>query len=350
MFEKKQLQIFEGKRETLLLAFPFLFFPFVFIELYLGLKIDGDLRRGINFLNNIVFFNALHIIFTGIFVGSFPEIKLWIKDYNRKNKSHFLKKVGVFLVTLFFTFTVAWKTSHHVFMFSIFVVQIYGIYHILRQNYGFIVLYNQKTQSQTPEILKNLNLLICAVAGFVVFVFLGTKQLNSREFPVLNKFLTGTLWSIQIISSIVLFALVLGSLWIIYRSSTINKYRQLIFFSRFLLIPFIPFSFLASVAIQSIHGIEYLLISTLMTKRSKVVVRDLFAPISIISIIVVSILTFLSDRNGVTHFFKINLNEITSALFVISFTTISAAHYYVDGILFAFKDESNRKHISPLIS
>lgn len=146
--------------------------------------------------------------------------------------------------------------------------------------------------------------------------------------------------------------LLLIASWIVYqafRTRGKDSLSRPIFLLRFLSYPFVQFGGLATLAVQSCHGIEYLGITQQTFARSGSRSVLLRWPL-ILAFLVLSytIIHIPFELPTVAPKLRENLGSTTTGLLFSGLYVVKIMHYYLDSCIFRMSDPIVRKNIGPL--
>ena len=221
--------------------------------------------------------------------------------------------------------------------------------HALGQTVGINLLYNcaAKTQCTPPErsalavFEKRERILL----GTFVMVGVATRLNSHMKFYPITRLADAAI-------TLVLLFLALTIIALSFRFSGPAFRRKRIFLLRLLLYPMIFWSPLAAVALNAIHGTEYLMLSSTMAWRSR-------SPWARALPFILPLLGFVLILPAFTAMFQgaaIRMFGTTGLIprrylvpMILFFFTLENLHYYFDSFLYRMRDPAVRKNILPLL-
>lgn len=354
-----RISIFSKNLELLNLSIPFLWYPLVFLDILFFHGAYGLGASSINtktifdFIRNILFLNSVHVLFSYLIMFRSTEVKAWIVK-QKGGAIVFWTKLGIVHI-LFFLFFILLKGgvfSNSLSINSSFIDIIVAIvtiapvvHHPLAQTWGLSFLYDLKNYNcQNDKKTKLIRAgkrergilviftIIYMVAGLIFFS--GHFRLDNFS------------WSIYLISLLFLVSsLVIINYFTYPKPWNLNK---LIFLMRLFAYPLTFISASARIVTGSCHGIEYFCVYKKIKKNSNG--RCQWFSIAYLLLFLLGFFSILS-LYGQTPFVKKIIPDFLSNQQYLTPLALSIiyTHYYVDALLYRFRDSSNRELILPLL-
>lgn len=340
--------IFSPRIEKANLLFPILFVPFVAWEL-LTHKIFNFYQTSFStYAVRIIFLNQIHVYFTFAMLLFFPEIRQWTKNSITKKSNNFWIKTSVFFIFIYGAITLFIYTKPYMVIQNLilYFFIIYGHHHSLWQSYGLSRMYNAKDDKRRFEIFEK---------RIIHFIFaVQSLRLFNRFFPKLfgsNQLIQFIDMSLLIFSLIALITLIVAC----HRDHKLEQSNKIYFLSRYIFFILVPDAFIAALAIAAIHGVEYFFVFLKMSQNSKQVEatkKIMWIFIGFISFIALVGTSFRNNSPVLPILLKMRLSEAPIFFLVLADLTkaFSLLHYYLDGLLFQFKNEKTRQLVLPLLA
>lgn len=360
-FLGRRVSIFIPSYEAWNLFLPLFVIPLVFYFIVPSSGHDLQRRMFGYFVAGAIFLNWSHTAFT---IGAFLELKGFRNFIQSKSnlKFRFFKTRTFFLYFLFliFSFFCYLMNSNNQSFLKVFNtknlmfwINIYGIYHVSRQFAGLSLLYNRNFEKQNRMSPRELTrffkqekierfLFKIWIWSQVIYTFI--LWFHSEKIPWLDTLFLYTLRSTTIL-------ILLNSI-LMPQASRSNKSLYLL---RLGLCAFVPSSLFSVLYFMSIHGIEYYFIArTFFDKEPRVKTIFGIGRISF-ALSLTHLLMWLNAQhpmgNYLYRWYNLPRESIPFPLVIIG--TFAAAthliHFYLDGIIFRFRDSAVREHISPLL-
>lgn len=351
-------RILEKEKNKLLLFLPLPFYVLVAIEMLFGGQTDPSKSAWLRFFSNILFLNAIHVIFTFLMIWRLPELQSWAKD---RFRFPVLKAaVGVWLIfAVFLSVSGAGMPVKGEFRqglaiaFALLTIT-WPLFHALWQTMGLSLAHHANLPSNLDRAWEKWER-----RGFLlVYLFTVARFVLVHGLPV--PFLTdsGTWWQLNqwvwasdlasacLAGSLIGLLMIAGGAWLapLPRDTKLAKACFLLRVPLFLLIPDTEWGFFA---VNSIHGLEYLLIFLGMTEASSASAREkkkLYAAAGAGAILLAAALPIIYFNDPYVSGTSPILHVLAGATLAISYV-----HFLADRQLFRFRDPETRKQAGSLL-
>ncbi len=299
-----------------------------------------------------LFFDVTHHIFSFTTLFVLPEGRRFLKADLRQRRSRY-----VLCIAVFFAFA-AWKTVGLlkqplppivVDIGTAFVVFLWAR-HSLGQTFGISLLFNQAARkngdeqgrAQLATLEKKERFL------FQLFLFVGIlSRFNSRA----HYLKTG--YEIDTVVSIALGLIAFAILFLTFRIPGPAFLRKKLFLTRLFFYPLVFWSPLAGLALGSMHGSEYLLLSASIAKRSSHKwARYLPIGLAILgALLIVPVFISMYSKPALEMFGTwTQLPKPWLFPLIVFFFTLENLHYYVDSFIYRMNEPAVRDNLLPLMT
>jgi len=357
---KAHIRLFEKTNEKYHLILPLLLLPFLLLGHYFGWGSTPGEQLLINMTCAIFLISTLHLGFTLANMMAFPEFRNFI---NTKSHHRPLLQWGKWLMIYLFFIAIGLFSYRFIIEFTQLnyttVLSLYfGIYlfssrtHTLMQTKGLLKIYNYKIKNLIngghviDEDLKKQK-------REVVLIYLTTALCGVQAFMYSFNPKSPGLKNYEIISIFIGCILVGLLFWNSLTQKGTNQSSKKSYLLRMLYYPITPISGFATLATEVLHGIEYLYVTREMRANSKMKSNKLWYILLFIFCSFVSITWFLSSHQALVKLlYKDDLASIPAIFVVFSAVNVSNAffHFYLDSVIFKFREPIIGKEIGPLLS
>jgi hypothetical protein len=294
------------------------------------------------------FLNTTHVSFTFLMFLLLPEARQLLKESIQRRRAWPYLVVTFTIALLLYNLAIGYK------YFAIYpplnkfiVLALFGLanHHMVAQIYGLSMLYNGVSEplpSTTAATLVRLGRLKALERG-LFRVLLPTVLVVPFVFGMhIPHVYTGALYFFH---RALIFG-ILGTSWFIGRICPSGKF---IYLTRLLIWAFVPYLF-SDLIMRSLHGVEYLFITDKMiTSSTRTKSRRRTASFWLGSIIGYPFLFYVS-----LHYWQwlpdggvLSLSVLPILFALLPF--LQYVHYYLDSVLFRFKDSNVRRLVGPLL-
>ena len=338
--------MFSLDRLSLLLG-PF-FLIISFYEIICDLHLSKEMKLYLIIISDLCFFNLVHVGFSFSLLKTSPIFHS-IYRYLKKTKPQSLTTMlglGVIGSILFFLARSSFSKEISLFsglLFSILIVSIFIAHHYIKQTFAMSSIINYKYK--LPEKINYYEKRLCQwiLPLTIGLQILTLKEIFPKNYGIFFNMATYILPGIYII--------LIGYLVSIY-IKFLKNYKstiyllKIIFSIRFLIWPLIPFSFMAFIAIRSLHGVEYLVFCRKFTKNEESNTSILLFRFLCIIIILFFGVIRMETRNMI-HItgFPLSILLIGSLIAIL----LGFSHVALDSSLFKMKDAYIRKKLTPFL-
>jgi hypothetical protein len=352
--DPKKIALFSPKIEALNLYFPLFFIVVMIWELVTLHEFTNPEKNYGTFISKILFFNHIHTYFSLALVLLSPEIRGWFSRKNGTDRLFLLKFIGLFL---FFFVLFRWiepflrqQGGYSWALAAILAWVIFAeFHHSLYQSLGLSLSYIRKFELDPDKNFSNLaklrrleraERLLCRsilILKIAMILLLGFQISNLKFFYLC-------------LGGIALCVSGLFAIGLSYPNAMINKK---IFMVRYIFYPLMPFSYIASFAWSSLHGVEYFCTFRQMQEQS--IRRSNLKRTSILvySSLIVLLFSLLAivGRSEAHYWIEpvfVDFPSLTAYLGSMAIAG-SYAHYYLDSLMFRMSDPTTRNSVGPLL-
>ncbi len=359
MNSKKRIQLFEKTDERYNLALPFALLPFVIIGGYYRWGSTLEESLFLNFIASIFLISTLHLGFTIANIISLPEYQTYMRISQRVLKFPlWLWWLSVYLFLIILGLVVYGLLFYNKNWDYLFLAKLYfGVYflssriHTIMQIKGLAKIYNFKSK-QTPNYIRIIKeeraQKLETVGIYILAVLCSIQAFTFAFFPRTAHFRPLEIFSI-IASLIVVIFLFLN----IKNQPQLHNSSKRTYMYRLFYYPFTPSIGLATIATEIIHGIEYLFVTRELKGHSRMKSSSKWILLITLFCGFISVTWLLSSHQSfVKLLYKNTQKEIPTIFLVFSSINVANAfiHFYLDSIIFKFKNPIVRRHIGPLVS
>ena len=332
-----------------------MFLPIGFIvaaifEIALKFKIDKIQLFTLNIVGDFISLNSLHTILTVSFFVNNVEFKNYMRSKSEEIGYPLAYKWGlVYLAFLLMSCVVFFYSSYNFSQISFAVAITVGVYlfrinHSASQSVGVSLLNYSKWNHTGIEnnMLKQKCMFLersffYIIMGFQIFTFL---NIIFFKFDIRYTLILSSLVSILIFNL---------SIFLLTNQVDSEFARsRFIYNCRYFLYPLSVLSHVSFAGISVIHGTEYLLVN------KKVNNQGFSFSLSKQNITLLCFMVLLAISSIITIYYFHNQQQIPNGYFwiffigYVFFQSVSFFHFYVDGLIFKFKDKVVQTHIAPL--
>lgn len=286
-------------------------------------------------------FSYLHTLLTFLGIIFVPELRAWFRELLKP------RRLAVFAFIVGVIFYTSWEGLRSLdkqemsgaVLSSIFMLLISA--HNLGQTKGLSLMYNRYLRPRLSELEMAKQLKVERVERWIFNVLLAKIAFIAIALPVLRNHMQ-YIWGLHLLFIILSLALVINSLRYPQLFKT-NKFYYLQSIWLYALVPLMPG---ALVLQMGLHGVEYVMLGDVVLRRSKMRLTKRWLYLAVFILVFFSLLKgfdakLFSGNDGALD------RRFTSAL-VILFVFLEYLHYYVDSLMFRFKDPYVRENIAPL--
>lgn len=315
---------FKEKLQTINLYYPFLLFLLCVAESIFFNKMLWKHGKTLNFIQNIVFVNSLHVVFSYYIIFKTGEGKRWLKKAKESFPYFRLRFVVIFLFfgLCWFFYQNTRGSSYSMYLF--FYLMILPRYHEVTQSKGILycLLVNRENSEEVRTKFPILNKLF-------LFYFILSSLLSARILLVRNvSFSIDPLYII--LGS--LFLTMCAIYYIVLRNIKSQQTSCAIYLTRFMIDLLIPYSALASFFSGSIHGVEYATVSSqLITTKHPINYAIIFSFITVAFAWTVFRYPFFLFQDH----FNLQNNNILGSLMMGTIASFTFGHYFLDHFMFS---------------
>lgn len=319
--------VLEKKFEFLNLGLPLVFLGLAVHQIVQNQTLSAAYLLNFELIVKVLFLNFSHTILSLAAFLFFPELRKW----NREKAIFSMRPLlffGVCFLVLFIFNTFAQFYSSKALSILIVLGLIFGSYHNVFQNYGFMRLYNQSRQHLVQKILYFFLFLVTSSRFLLLFI-----EFDSSNLIFFKNFLMAL--GILTVVAIILHSLVMESPFSIYS----------FFYSfRLFLYALAPSSTYALYGFLASHGVEYFLLYLQMGKNSNLTVTRMHW-----LSVTVGLLALIGLPKVLLSLHSAKLLPATVLTLKAFIFSCNVTHYIMDSFLYKFSHRVTRTHILPLI-
>ena len=314
--------------------FPVVFLIMVLIEFLWFPKLLWNKHETINFIQNIIFVNSVHVIFSYLIIFFTVEGRQWRSEIVRTTPLIWHRFLFVFVSFLFLWGAYVYFSPNEYGQIAFFFLLIMPKYHETAQSKGilFCLLRIKGLSSENLHFATRvLNPLF--ISYFLIGTFLSARLLFPRfvnlSYINLSHFLLG-----------LIFINVLSIYLFLFRALRKVDSDVFLFCLRFVVDLFIPISAIASFGPGSIHGIEYAHVaSNLKNKQLKIGFKLILACVFLV-------LTWTIMRYPFylfTDVFNQDSNKLFGAAMMGVVAGFTFGHYFLDHFMFSARYKPSKE-------
>jgi hypothetical protein len=289
----------------------------------------------------LVFFNYSHTLLTIAGIMVLPELRSWVRSQFRPRRLFvFLiitATIGIISVLKAYGFVGDQPSGRA--MASLFVLLIAA--HNLGQTKGLALMYNRTLGDLSEEeelrqriVARTEKQIFNVLIALLTFEALTSVFVPVNSTPVIYPILRGCFF---VFSGLLIF----NALRYPRRFSS-NKFFFLQCIWLYALLPFVP---MAVLFLRAIHGVEYVFLAEGAIRRSKFSYSKFLIAVTF-AILVFGVLVGSIVRMGDKATQVVPHGVFVALLALTTFTEFF--HYYIDSLIFRFKDADVKAHIAPL--
>ncbi|NQZ01880.1 MAG: hypothetical protein HRT45_14550 [Bdellovibrionales bacterium] len=317
---------FSSRDEAVLNAIVIAAIVLFTVEMIFKVRVSPVEAQNWNMFKNVVLLNSVHLVFPFLFLGFFAPGKQLVraKLQNTGDRRFLLLAFSAIFILAIFTVNksllpaglepLRYWTVH---LFWIIVPML----HSIRQSWGISALMTKATPS--AQGLKNYArvegkmMLLYSVGYVVLFVFNDIAEL--RPF--------------QIVPALVCIGFAAMAMLSAWRTQLFRGTNKLMFMLRLLLWPLFPFSKAIQMFLILSHGYEYIALLKKGFDLQDTKVTTVFAlfGIFVFYVVIIEVLR-LTDYASTTW----------AAILLTSYSFITISHYFIDSLIYRFKDKAVR--------
>ncbi len=355
-----EVRLFNKVDEKWNLLLPFLLLPFLIASVVFDWgKTPGEILVMAT-VAAIFLISTLHLGFTWANLLSLPEFKsimerkrpgAWINNWMKVGVVYF----SVLLVGLFVNqfIRIPYKLDH-VLMINIYsgLYLLMSRYHTIMQLRGLAQLYSYKIKEEVGLNNEELRRLESAQKrenlGFHLLFYACGLQAFYQAFLNRNVISTEHKIGYLILALVIVLAIFINT----SQMPKIQTSSKRLFLVRTFYYILVPINYMATIISEVIHGMEYLFVTKEMRANSKTKKNNMLLYSTLFFCGFVSVVWILSGHQPLMKYiYQGSIDQIPRASFIISSVNIANAitHYYLDGIIFQFRDPMIRSDIGPLL-
>lgn len=346
-----RVRFFSPGLERLNLGFPLIFFALLAWEFFSGYRFSTQERVYGNFVAKILLLNHVHVYFSFALLILAPEIRQWAIEKNKTERLFFARWLAVFVSVFALN---AWGLSYlklhavdsRFYDGLISLIAIVGLHHNYSQTLGLSLGYNRRAQDMKLERPSYMNRFESA-ERFFVRAMMGLQFTRMLWLVIDPKaaLIGNTLAGLVFVCAGILVAMALAHPTP-YRHKTVFMFRYVFF-------AFMPFSFIALLAMLANHGVEYFCVFRQMQERS--IQRNSLNRRAVLAatVLFVGTLTVVAifGRSQAGYWITPLLpDNQTLALYLGAFALAgSFLHYHIDSFMFRMKDRKTQEAVGSLL-
>ncbi len=333
--------IFDPKTYKTNLYFPVICIFFCFFEFFIFLNLTPLNYVGLQFVMDIVFLNAIHILFTFIYIFSLKEFRLFISEYKLKLKRDLYKEwifAFLLLFIFFWFFFEGYPLSQEFNVFHLLnmVTFAWAALHAISQSVGLSSVsllercrHFEKSELSRPLKYNSLILPIVFAGYLVMYLFCFLLKITLT-------------YNLKIIFSALLILYIFFHFIFIYRKLSRNFVLDFVFGLRYILYIMSFYSVAANFGRAVVHGHESYMIYKKLVPNTYFSLKKVFnfKPIVVFFLIFGLISIFLNARSGVLGFFTEGQHPRNLAYqFLFSFFyALTYLHFFIESQIYKFSD------------
>lgn len=363
-----KLGLFTAREEIFSFTLTCIALCFVFLELVLF----GVLLERFSYGALIISFlslQSLHVVLTFLGLIYLPEFKSWVQRSSKGKTKIFWLKISLLTLTLFALFFYASSPFYRspnapLYIVSLVVIMNFMItlHHRLSQTYGISLAYSHRqNQSGLPRPLRNYKIEKYAFVSLLMFTLLlyafrlpnFAVVFQEYGFTLSNSVRKMIAYPSYIIAICLAFFLVFFSLYEgisqkikIYQNYKAAHSLKTIFY------PFSLSSFIALLAMECLHGIEYVLIWRKLSRGSSgrfLSNRAITLTISTI-VVIFTLIVFIPELWLRLELPREGFQFLLLRIFVAANVAITYAHFYLDRKLFRMRNPASREIVGKILN
>ena len=353
------LKLFEKTDERLNLFLPLVLFPLVVAAITFQWGASSGEKLLVNTIASIFLISTLHLGFTFANLIAFPEFQKMIHIKTKGRPFLWWLKWAFIYAGLVFVGLIPYQliTISPLVDYNFMAKFYFGIYlfssraHTLMQTQGLLKVYNFKIKNRVDsKILTNqfdktearemlaifLLVLLCGAQAFVLSFYPNSLGLGYK------------------MTMLALGILIVGFIFFnTLKQKGVEHSSKRSYLLRLLYYPVTPAIGYATIATEIIHGIEYLFVTKEMHSNSSIKNNKLWISMLILFCSAISLVWFLSSHQPlIKYLYRNDLGQIPKVWVVFSVLNVSNAlmHFYLDAVIFRFREPEISENIGPLIS
>lgn len=334
-----------SRTEKLQLVLPFFFIILAILEVCGSWHVPNSHQRYWIFTSNILFLNSIHVGFTFMILSALPLAQAWRQE---NQSSFFFIAPSLSLFILFFVFS--WffsKEDDAIGLILALMYRFFGFYHLIKQSLGISLLYDRNFEKQEKRS-NDSSFEKIVFSGLIAVTFFRCFTEFSNEYSWWSENANSILIHLLTFSLLSLVLLLFANKLIRHSETRLIKW---IFLCRLFLLPLSMVSFLGLIGLVATHGVEYAFIIRKMSLSSGIELSSYLQGFSLVALFTVVTLSLVSTHSGLLSFWVVDgfKGSFLHKLAWVTFSSITFIHYYIDGILFRFKNSWVRENIGPLL-
>lgn len=325
------------------LALGLLAIPAFLIAVIWGASLESSSQQVLRAITGFLFLNVTHTLFTLVMLATLPEFKTWLRSKPTSLPVTNLVRilvVSLLILSIGATIHLGPGVKAEWVLYGWIAMVILRSQHILGQCRGVVALYNSRlggaTRSNGTSTLSQV--MRWERWGFRFILVDLAVMAVMRAFKVGDVWI----WFAVICGLIVASAMIAVTIW----RRQEQGFNKTVYMLRLLLFPLALVNFAVNTIKQSLHGFEYLLILIQLRRRSGQTgsTWGLFAILALTSAFSIM---FLSHAVFPSFFRDWNPRAL-ALLLTFSFWN-EYGHYYLDSVLFRFRDPNVKDTIGALL-
>lgn len=345
--------IFDPPMEKANLIISLLFIPWAAFDLFYPITVKSELGFWGQWIVAYVFMNSTHGALTFVMMASMPEFGAWAKTRTRwlKIRRGHLAAIalsGIFLFGLYRALTTSFAPAREWILYLFLPLLYLRATHILWQIRGLAAMYNHNalmaqiwSADELTRVRRHWDIERKLFGGLALTLVLTLLLALQPRMPILPGFIGKNidyLWTLR-----VAFALgIIINAHLTPRSELSNK---TLFLFRTIYVAF-GFSLINAYACRSLHGVEYLGLYQKMRTRSA------WKPSAWMAYAIPAVSFTIAALLHLSYNFRWWLEPMLgniALVFAAIYFLFEYGHFFVDAIIFRFRNPDIRKTIAPLV-
>lgn len=336
-----------------MLYFPIPFFLAIIWEVLFRVRYLPVEKNFATVVAKLFFLNNVHVYLSLSLLIFSPSLRTWFSEKRKSEKLFATRWIIVFggcfaLFAWGLPFLKTQAIDPRLYAIVIAISTVVGIHHNYSQTLGISLAYHRKFDRDSAGDLERARVeklekaerllwrISMALHGLLIFIFAVIPKDRN----------------IALILNAGMFVCAVGLILLALKLPRALASKQ-IFMFRYLLYPFVPFSFAAFIAILSVHGIEYLGLFQRMHRESVEIHRLNRRVMAAGIFVLVATLTTLTIFGRSTRglWFTALLEDQPTLVLYLGSLALAASflHYHIDAQMFRMRDEATRSIVAPLL-
>jgi hypothetical protein len=337
--EMEFTRVFSPRLERAYLAIMTVFLVILFYQ-HAGVGSAWNFRAPFaQFFMSIICLNFIHLLFSLILLIGYPEFRNWFLDFCKSQK--FVRFVVISILILWAgVLTVTRISDTEVIFVSILILCLRSI-HNVGQVKGLSLMYNglhapklTPSELEKQKQLEKIERFLFAVMIFLIFA--------DHFFADVVKTKIDLRWVFASLSVLCGFGIFANAL----RYPKIKESNKPWFLTTLIFVALSGWSQAAFILQNSLHGLEYSFLCADMTKRSavKINIARMFFVASVVAMFAILGIFLLGFVDVGSYRTSMPWRTLVVVGFFIEFF-----HYYIDSLMFRFRDPAVREHLQAVV-